>query len=510
MGGGEFSPKPDAGTTGTEQPAGTNSPGDTVGEQRGSNGATAAAVSNTLDGGGKSGVEEKRENGAFGEVGFNRTMFAAAANVDRGYSQEFAVRVRNMSDEELLEQFESDINAIGGNEDVDTNVPLNDKTRFIGGVLVSRSGNDFTAEDVFGDIEGGYGTAIENIDGKDYQKDVVFQQLTETFQQMDEYVAGQVASQIEEIKIAHKEDAHASFGDGTMKIDPDSYLGGSEQLGGIDYRELSFDEFGRVINKENNTRGWNLVAHESAHAFHQSLGITSTERQAPHKEDIPPDELTLDPEIKERERGDFPRREEFVERFEQHAENMVETLKADKSEMSEVDSVLKPIRDYQTANFAEMVAVGFDTYTSDVVLATNKQREIVDTFDDFTTGDEWTETSVDDLADHGVSIHHPQKNDTAHISSNDTIHRMQERDEVESEHTYGQVALFELNEEIAPGRDYVAGYVDEVTDDEVTVTYLENKVTIPRSKIDGVKERKEMKEECIERAEEQTLTSSSP
>ena len=98
MGGGEFSPKPNASATGTEQPANTNSAGNTVGEQRGSNGPTAAAVSNTLDGGGKSGVEERRENGGvgrkpFGEVGFNRTMFAAAANIDRGYSQEFAVRV---------------------------------------------------------------------------------------------------------------------------------------------------------------------------------------------------------------------------------------------------------------------------------------------------------------------------------------------------------------------------------------------------------------------------------
>ena len=505
MGGGHFSPKPQTGDTATEQS--TDSPQENTNSTetpdggRGNNGGSAAAVSDTLDGEGRSGVEDKV--GQSNITGGENDIYDVASMYDRGYSQQLAARVRDTSTDELQSEFNERVASNNINRGGDGKA-LSTQARFIGGVLVSRGDSDFTAEDLFDGTQDGIDSAVDNIDGEDYHKEAILEEMTRVFQDYDEYVAGQVASEIQELKIKNKgEDVNGEMGGGTLELDPDS-VGSGHRTSFADYDEIDFDEFTKIRSLEEKAAGYDIFAHEMAHAFHQSLGLTATERQAPHQEDIPPDELTLNPTVDSSsafagELGDFPRREAFVERFKEHAENMVATLKADADELAELDSVVKPIQDYQTCDFAEMVAVGYDTYMSDIVLATNKQREMVETFDEFVTGDSWTETTVDDLDDHGVFYQHRQKSNL-HVSSNDSVHRTQERDEVESTHNYGQVALFEFKEEIAPGRDYAAGYVDEVTENEVTFAYLGDKITVDRDNIESVKERKEMKEECLEKA----------
>ena len=272
MGGGHFSPKPQTGDTATEQstdsPQENTASTETPNTSRGSDGASATAVSNTLNGGERSGIEKRVEGELNDPVEYD--LFESAAYEDRGYSQEYAARIRNMSSEELREEFNERIannnidrddsgsairdvagfitDALGiSNSNINKKGPaVRDSTRFIGGVLVSREDTDFTAEDLFDGTQDGIDSAVDNIDGKEHDKDEILGEMTEVFEHVDEYVAGQVAAEINEVKIVDMgEDTGGRMGSGAIRFNPDDLGRGSQPNTGVNM-ERDFDEFARI------------------------------------------------------------------------------------------------------------------------------------------------------------------------------------------------------------------------------------------------------------------------
>lgn len=491
MGGGKFSPRPETESAEVSEQSQQSSTASGRPGASSTGSSSVAALQQTLTGTSNNPAVESRDA--------NEDMDTfEAATFDRGYASEFASEIRSMSTSDLEDEFERQVESTESLSGTDLRA-AKDEARFIGGVLASRADSSITASDIYRDnnissrMPDG---SIVNSTGSEELVDETLNEMTAVFQQCDEYVAGQIAQEIDVIGFETSIDSDGEFGSGVLRINTDS-VSASDITASVDTpgtsKEYSFEEasesgprYSVEHHISDSSHEKRLIAHEMAHAFHQHLGITHDGSRDILENNYPPGGLNLDPaHISDTPDIGFERREQLMTRLKSVGDNMQETRKYS---MGATDSLPYrtnvPIRRYQLKNSSEVFAVGFATYQDDIVTATTKQREVVETFDEFITGDKWTDTSLNDLQTEGVSLFERGKKE-AHVSTDARAGH--------EDGTYGQVALFEFTEEMFDGRTHAAGYVSDVTEEQVTFDYLGSQITVDRDKIDSVKERESLR-----------------
>lgn len=435
---------------------------------------------------------------------------ASIAASDTGYNENIAAFFRSQSTDELTAEFESRIGEqFASDGDLSR---VDNSTRFVGGVLASRSDSSVSASDLFGDEKPGVFNA-DFVDADSEEAQAVFEQMDVMFESVDEYVAGQIASHIEELKIApiNGSTSGTMAENGVMTIDsnyltdhvmlengrdvdvednliqtPDrldesvtNYFEG-ETIRETDLEFLSFDRVTGTDVLDQGTNVSNTIHHEMMHAYHQSIGLQSREglEETRAISDVHPDEYPLD--YKHYHGHVTPAHQEFAESTRQAAERMIET---EKGTISDGEARMRADRDYQKTSYAEFLACGFELYNTDIISSVTEQRSLADTFDRRMTGEGWKETTIDSLRETRTDLSHPKVADVHKPKvSGDTETDSWDTDE-------GTVALFEFKDDVFDGQNHAAGIVTDVTDDSVTFSYLGNEINVPRDDISSVKHR---------------------
>jgi hypothetical protein len=432
-----------------------------------------SAYSETLDG------DSKQENNA-AVLWENNSDYSAtrAAARDEGYSRDLAAHIRAQDSTTLFNQYSDEFRAVANGDAYS----LTSQARFAGGVLVSRDDNPLSAEDIYGHEET---QLLENqFHGFEYDE-IVFSEMDEFLSEVDEYVAGQVCSEVNQIEIDRLDDAAGRMKtNGTMQIDPRNL---NPRDGPARLKDLPTGDSPTPAERTNIT-DWKrtsygdvatTVQHELVHAFHHSIGLTR-DGYTP-KDDIDqtsPDDLELDGKLR-RSAGKTGTNQQFMEDVEQAAERMVQTMK-DEVPLGEAE--MRPLRDYQKKSFNEVITSAYELYGSDLISSVNEQRPMADVFDEYFTGGRWEEVSADSLETSGVEHDDPRVADVHYP-------RIGATGSYDDKSDFGEVALLECDHELHNEQSHVAGIVTGVDNDTVTISYLGNQVIVDRDDINSVKRR---------------------
>lgn len=422
---------------------------------------------------------------------------AQAAVKDNGYNVDIAANYRSMSTDELRDEF---------NRLVENNAdPMfsaagspNAKTRFVGGVLASRADSSVSVEDVFnaGNHQGITIEDDENLADFRDPKDAVIEEMDSMLQNVDEYVAGQICSEINAIEIKELEDnvngrmgfnLEIDVSDATQPgVNPVSEgpgIGDTARSRPKRIRKASISSYDRVDYQDVKT----TIRHEMVHAFHSSMDVgkdgTSPTTDDAELNSMNPDRLNLEGTMNTKDELRTDTQKQFYEDVQEAADRIIET---EKGELPEGEAPMRTVRGYQKYSYAEVMAVGYELYSNDLISSVNDQRLLADTFDGRLTGHGWEETSIDSLQDSKGSAFDRKEIADYHkppiVVSQGDYERPDEDD-------YGEVALFEFTHDIFDGQSHAAGVVTDVSDDSVTFSYCAQEIEVKRGNIESVKRR---------------------
>lgn len=416
------------------------------------------------------------------------------AAADPGYHEDLAAHFRSKSTSELRETFDERTSDFSIN---DPDARMDEATRFVGGMLVSREDSNMSAADMYHHRSTEM-LNVENAKGDQVKK--VMDEMDRFFETVDEYVAGQVASQIDEISFERfGANGRMKFNGKMMLNDSSGYVTSTKHgpsrlnASGPTWTE-SISEFDRSdLDRHERVRQQdisNVVVHEMMHAYHHSIGLSREGGVTSSKEveRTDPDDYEFDYSTVMLNDSEYmwngvyatsEVRQEFAEDIKEAGNRVIET---EKGEVSPGEPELRTHREYQKANFAELIACGYEMYQNDVIASVNEQRQLADTFDRRLTGEGWEETSADELRTTGGREEMAAEERVADRH----FPRKKRYDNTED---FGEVALFELDHDGFDGQSHAAGVVTDVTDDAVTFTYCGQQLEVDRNDIQSVKRR---------------------
>lgn len=410
-----------------------------------------------------------------------------AARVDDGYSAELAAHFDSLSDGDL----ESELSTI---RTMDMNFSVVE-SRFVGGVAASRSGVDFSASDMY-DVSVD-STAVDEFDGWSEEElvDEIEHRFDETFSQLDEYVAGRVATNIASVDIEAKE--MTEDGRPIEDVDDPDAVESSEPLGVyVGETNAVFYSPAVVAGVNEVDVSSNTVPHEIAHAIEMSFNAGAVETDWSDLDDAqtPGQELAiyddLDYEYVKREKTYVEGEEQTApnaEAFRYGVANISDSLREVQCEsirieqrgespskeiFDAVDDPQVPIREYQMKHAGETFAVGFAAYSQDMIEVFDKQPDMGDQIDEFITGHGWEEVQLDAVTTSGVGIDRPSK-------SRDNIPSDVDESDV------GEIVRVSPRD----GRGYVGHAVEATNDTLILATHGQYK-EIPAEDIGTVQERR--------------------
>jgi len=282
--------------------------------------------------------------------------FAQFAASDPGHDSELSSFVKSQPTQRLEKEF---------NQAKDSGESLSSADRFIGGVLVSRPDSNVSADEIT-DFESNVDMSLGD---RELGRQRVQQHMEETLAVMDEYVAGQVMSQI-----------------GTVEFTTlDKYAG----------KYVSIENKIRLDANDMTRRGRNgVVSHEMGHALEAKFGTTGMNdnpwRSGSAKDYTYERGKTMSSTIQ----GKYDTTESTA--FDENLEEISYKL-ADSAAGGNNPGMSEPITSYQLKNSSEVIAVGFGEYVSDFVNLSNKQPDMVDHIDTHVIGGGWQEVSSDEL-----------------------------------------------------------------------------------------------------------------
>jgi len=362
--------------------------------------------------------EQEVVNEIIEEEGFSVTE--AAVNVDFGRNPELASEIRATDTSELEQRLTDAKQSVGDGQ------PLGSEERFIGGVLAARSDSDVTVSDVltvestatdFTVHSGLELTEQEVIDG-------VVSDVNETFEIMDEYVAGKTLSNISSITVkncgsnASGRKLLGQYNRALNRLTVDPYTQDPETE--VVQTTISH-EIGHAAESAFNTKstiGINKIDEEYSP---EDLEFRYTQRNNRYMSRDPESKFFGDPEMAsvlenngENISGVDGIGVEVESRTGEAFRNGVEYLGSQlkQSELGNSSDLMREkIREYQLLNASELFAVGYGNYCNDFVTVSNKQPGMVDHIDEFVSDSSWTETSLDTIETSGVGMDNPMKND---------------------------------------------------------------------------------------------------
>ena len=457
-----------------------------------------------------SGERTTSNNSSYARWESGTVSAAEAASTDRGYSEDLAVYFDSQRTRAIEYEFEQAVESYkdtlqSGTSDLQT---MDAEARFIGGVAVSRSDSDVSTRDIF-DHDDANTVRIESIgdyDSTEAFKQDLFDELDDTLERLDEYVAGQVMANLEAVTSRRITRDHlnkdpvggiisSDRANSELFLNPET----RNPLDQTEYQDYDPDDFqdvdspkevdrlGEMGEKVGTEIFKSFIDHEISHVYHQRVmgveadGKIDTVKQA---KQASPDQIPVnnvnrrwEGDNRPSETGGFGEtpskvQEQLADEIEEAGEQMVATMKG---ESPQGEAEVHPTRSYQTVAADEMFACGYELYQRDVITSVTEQRPLADVYESRMLDAGWEETSMDSLQTTGSPDMAKDNVSDVHIPED-----MNESD-------VGEVALFEFEDGLDTDQNHAAGFVRTVTDDYVSFTYMGNDVVMPREKIDSVK-----------------------
>lgn len=369
-----------------------------------------------------------------------------AVDADHGYDAELAQHFRSRDTQALENEFMSSVQQRFGRGE-----SLTDEERFVGGVLASRSDSSVEVSDVIS-FEG----INTQLAGQGSSANVVEEATQETFESLDEYMAGQAAANIETIEVT--DSMSSSQVDNPVGL----YNESSKKI--------------KVLNGRRPDAMKKTTAHEIGHAVERQYGLSKTGN---NDVDGNPAQWSFTSVGKMRFGPDgsamnAPSAEAFREGVADIGNAIKEVELGGESDL--VDS---KIRSYQATNSREVFAVGFGNYTEDFVGLANQQPGTAELIDTHVTGGGWEAKNPSDV-----------------VTSNGERHPTDNMKHVpfgESESSLGEVTRVKFSEdadvyEQRAGEEFV-GYATGYEDGALTVSADGMKRRIPEGEIETVETR---------------------
>lgn len=451
-------------------------------------------------------------NNAFKQWDSGEVSATEAAATDNGYSEDLAAHFDAQQTEVIEDTFEETVESYKESISSDTSEfqSMDAQDRFLGGVAASRSDSDISTRDIY-DHEGANTLTIESTG--DYEsaealKQDLFEQLDDTIEKLDDYVAGQVMANLDAIVakpisrdhldkdpvggIIQTDRADAELhlnpetrnpltNEGYEDIDPD-------ELDGVDSPK-EVDRLDEMTSKVSHSQFRSFIHHEISHVYHSRVvGVNHGGKLSSLQEakQASPDQVDVDKVTRKWKENNDPSiaggtgttgsdvQTQVADEIEQAGERMIETMKG---EVPQGEAPNTRVRAYQSSASDEMFACGYELYQRDVITSMTEQRPLADIYESHMVNAGWEETSIDSLQTTGSPDIDRNNVSDVHIP------------EDLNEDDVGEVALIEFEDDLGSNQSHAAGFVRTVTDDHVSFTYMGNDIVMRREDIDSVKRR---------------------